>query len=711
MPISLEEVQQLKDELEDEYQERHDAHRELRDFWQGTGWWKNADSGSGSIASIFKDLTAKRSDVGPDIKLVHNLLQEVCVKYQTFLSPLPMIRTYVDPPESLQRRQQATLKERVLYGLWSEGNMAQVANRAAWYLPLMGDCFLGVWPDFERKIVRPLLRSPEYAFPVMNFDNTEVDAYIFCWDAPLSKVKRAFPKYVHVPEKRRGFFPFAQRRPTEEPTVQIMEYFDKNEFSRWVGTQKTHGIKHDFGFNLFEQMSFIHVPDEPWNHGAVEQAVNRIEMGNALYSLMFQAVLENVFPTLFLINPMKAPETLDLGAGGVVGINEGGDAKWMAPPIQTIAAQMQFLQENERSIKQSTAMPDVNFGQFDASIVTGKAINELQGAGTGSTVEMVQGIGIGSGFVKWNEKALFMLKNMFRDDQIYLYGTVPGSMMDINPRQFGLKFKGSQIVGSERNEVVFSPHLGLHEKLVMGLQAAGGGLVSKKYQREQIGIPDSEAMDEEILGEVVNEAVIGSILQSLQADASPEHAQEVESKGLAYLSGETSPHPALSLTSGSPSPGPAAPVGPGGGSPPAGPAGPAAGGGGPPVGPLGPGAPGQAISQALPLPQGSPPPDAMQPPSAPQGQSNTVQVQDVVLAMQSVSGLSGRVFLVGEIVQRGSTDSDIEIAVTDAADKQPIADALKQWAGRISFHVVEAEPTEPHLEVTPGAQAQPGAPA
>jgi hypothetical protein len=57
-------------------------------------------------------------------------------------------------------------------------------------------------------------------------------------------------------------------------------------------------------------------------------------------------------------------------------------------------------------VKTDTSMPDVNFGQANQSIVTGKAINELQGAGTGSLVEMVQGVGIGKALVAWNEKAI-----------------------------------------------------------------------------------------------------------------------------------------------------------------------------------------------------------------------------------------------------------------------------------------------------------------
>lgn len=507
--ISYDTAKDLRDELEPDYQQRHEDHKALRRYWHG-GYWDHVDSEASGIAAAFRDLTTKRSDVGPDLKLVRNVLFEVCVKYQTFLSPLPMIRVYVDPPETENRKRQATVKERYLYGTWNQRplSMKEVLNRAAWYLPLMGDCFLGAFPDLDGKIIRPVLRSPEYAYPIQSYDGTTLDAVIFSWEATEARVARDFPNYVRKADTHGGRFRFLsgrRRKPEASPKVEMLEYSDGKEFSRWGGEQKLNGVEHEFGFNLFDQLSFIHVPDEPWNHGAVEQAVGMVEMGNALYSLLFQAVLENVFPTLFLINPHKAPEQLDLGPGGVVGINEGGDVKWLTPPVQALGAQLQMLAENERAIKQDTSMPDVNFGQFNASIVTGKAINELQGAGTGSTVEMVQGVGIGSGMVSFNEKALNLGKVMFREEQMDLSGFATGGMTDVNPKPFTLKVKGKEIVGSVRNEVVFSPHLGLHEKIVMMLQAKEAGLVGKEYARNQIGIPDSQAMDEEIYSEQIEE--------------------------------------------------------------------------------------------------------------------------------------------------------------------------------------------------------------
>ena len=79
-------------------------------------------------------------------------------------------------------------------------------------------------------------------------------------------------------------------------------------------------------------------------------------------------------------------------------------------------------------------------------------------------------------------------------------------------------------------------------------------------------------------------------------------------------------------------------------------------------------------------------------------------LDEAIQAFQGVQGVTGRVFLVGEIVQRGSTADDIEVAITDPSDRQVLIDGLPQYAGILVFHSVSAEPGEPHVEVTPGAE-------
>ena len=435
----------------------------------------------------------------------------------------------------------------------------------------------------------------------------------------------------------------------------------------------------------------IQVPDEPWNHGAVEQLVDMVSMGNALLSLSFQAVLENVFPTMFLINPMKMPEELDLGPGGVVPLNEGGDVKWVSPPTQAVSAQLQMLEQNEQNIKQSGHMPDVSFGQSDASIITGKAVNELQGAGTGSVIEMVQGTSLGSALVSWNEKAIFLGQQMFKDKEAHLFGLMPDSSIDINPKQFSLTLKGKELKGSVRNEVVFSPTTGTQQKVVMGLQMAGARLVSKKWQRDQHGIWDNAAMEEEIVSETINDAVLQGMVQAIiqTGDAGQEDAVAAEDRAFALLQGKTTPDTSQ----------PTPLVGAPGGVPPG-------GVGQPPAG----GAP--ALPPGPPSAQGGPPPALGAPPQGTEidtGGEEVISLAEAIAAFQLID-VEGEVWLVGEIVQQGATSEDIEVDVTEPGDRQTLVSELPQYRGRLFFRVITTVPDEPFVEVTPGADTTPGGP-
>jgi len=657
MAVSYADAKELREHLATVYGQRHADLKKLRNYWHGRYWDMDAGE-SHPLTSVFRDTRSPMADTGPDVKLVHNILQMVCVKYQTFLSNMPQIRVYVDPPLSEAKRKQARTKERFLYGLWSENNANHKLNNMAWYLPLMGHSYLGIFPDFDKGMPKMLVRTPEYAYPVPGFENSE-DATIFHWEIDERWVKRDFPQFTSRQKQSR----------TSGRKVEIMEYSGKNCFYRWADDQMLNGIEHNLGFNLFQPVKFIDVPDEAFGHGAVEQIVNMNEMTNAMMSLLFQIAIDYAFPMLVLEDPSKAPETIAKGPGAVLPLNPGGRAEFLHPPVQALGIQQAFVERAEFNIKQASGMPDVNFGVSPASsIVTGAAINELQGAGTGSTIEMVQGNGLGPALVSWNEKAIVMGQRLFKDREMRLYGYDTPGVLEVKSTQFALSVKGSELKGSPRNEVVFNPAMSMHDKLVMNLQAMGAGLVSKEHSRNQMGIPDSEAMDEEIMAEKITEGVLAAYLMELQQDPSPENAQVVEAEAVEYLSGDDGPHPLLAKQMPQMMPGqPSAPNG-------------------------------APTGASMPMPaQASP--DG-------QPQAAAFTVESVQLMLEAVP-FNGRVFLVGQIVD-GPVNDEVEISVTDPTDRQLIVQNAPELDGRVIFHVIRSEePAEDFVEVQQAASQIP----
>lgn len=710
MAIDLQTVIDLKNSFHDEYEEEHFKFRRLRQVYAGKYWEiANQDSQARSISSIFRDIGRSNRAQLPPIRIVNNTLHSVCVKYQTFLSPVPMVNYYVDPPETDEARHNMTLKERYTYGAWRSGGMSNVFRDIAWYQPLMGDVFIGCYPDTEKKIPVPVLRSPETAYPIRGLGGTGASAHIFHWKERDSVLMRTFPDYVALNQygaPRQGGIGGRRGSSKEaDPMVDVYEYSDENEFARFAGESKVAGIEHNFGFDIFQHAKFISVPGQVFGHGAIEQAVNLNEADNMIGSLMFQAMLENVFPTIVLTDPSKAPEEMMKGPGSVITLNPGGKYQSEAPPVEAIGVQLNYMASLKQSMQEQTGMPAVNFGTSPASsIVTGAAINELQGAGTGSTVEMVQG-SLGTIMSKWNEMALYQQKTLWPDEKIVLNYMTPLTKK-LPSVQGTLTITGKQLVGGTANEIVFSPAMDLHDKLVMMLQGKGAGIYSDQYIMKQLGIPDPESMQEEIFQEQLDRAVLGFIVQRLTNPDPDSEAQSVK-QGVAFIEGNSvvvraGPPPGMAQPPGGAAMGSVGPSAPPGAQGPPGVAGTAA---------MQPGGAGLIQSKPLQEPPGSPVPAGAAASASPLSPSPTTQapatVNTVVRAL-SQGQYQGRVWLVGEIVVKGQTAGSVDVAVTDPGDRATVAATAPQF--QFTFHVVKGVPAEANVEVTPQTGAPSGGP-
>lgn len=709
MAVDLQTVRDLKAAYEDEYSEIHEDFKSLREVYSGRFWdFAKRGSQSRSITSIFRDIGKANRNTLPPIRITRPIIWQICVKYQTFLSPVPMVSYYVDPPETDERRQEMTAKERYTLGVWRAGLMAKRFREIAWFQPLMGDAFIGCYPDPKRKIPVPVLRSPETAYPLRGFGGDLSSGHIFHWKERNSVLSKTFPGYVATQEQpKRGWLPGRKSDDgAADPLIDVYEYSDDQEFGRWCGTSQVAGIEHQFGFDIFQHAKFIEVPGETFGQSAVKQIVNMNEADNMLYSLLFQAVLENVFPTIVLTDPTKAPEEMLKGPGSVITLNPGGKFETVAPSVQALPTQLAYLAQNKQAMLEASGMPAVNFGTSPASsIVTGAAINELQGAGTGSTVEMVQST-LGLTMSRWNEMAMHQQRTMWPDDTITLNYMTPVTSMDLRPVPGVITMKGSDLKGGTANEIVFSPAMDQHDKLVMWLQAKGAGLVSDEFIRRQIGIPDSAAMEEAILGEELSRAVLAGIVQQLSAPT-PEAAAGAEATGVAYIEGRahvpgvTPPGVRPQLPAAPNGVGPPQPPAPGPPGIPGGPVVPPSAGGG---AAFEPGAQGLVQAKPLQLPAGAPQPPGSKnlPDLAPTTTPSTpqaVSLNQVVRAL-AAGKYQGRVWVVGELAAKGTVSGPIDVAVTVPADRQTVTQTAPQFD--FTFHVVKGEPQEQAIEVTGG---------
>lgn len=699
---------QIKDRAEianERYGFAHETFKHLRRFYDGMIWEDEAAM-TRSLVSVFRDLRhgGTEADREPDVRVTLPLIEAVVSKFAALLTAVPQIEVLTPPIGYMGMRKEETCRaladqnEKFFYGLWEQARVRRHFAKQAWYLPLMGCSFTGCHPDFDSKTIKFITRSPEFASPFWDSEFENMEALMFRWEVPGDQAIATYGPGVEsllqqIAKQRKGILGFGSQ-PMERQNRQILEvieYWDKDSKTTLVAGHKVQQVKHDFGFVPWVMTPFYMVPDSPFGKGVIEGNVALFQKMNMLDSLELQAIIENVFASMVIIGPEGAPEDIERGPGAVIPVKIGGDVKYIAAPEVTMDL-TKSMARSQDMMRQGTHLPGSSYGEGVASsITTGKAQHESL-MPTGNVVEYVQG-NISDSWERLNEYALDMTQTMFKNRSVVYFGRqYSNEGVWSRPIKFQQTIKGDDLKDWARQELTFQPMLNFHEKLVAGLQAAGGGLVSKRWQRDQLGISDNNAMQEEILGEMQTEQQLAALMgMAQQGQVTPDQVEQaflrMEKGGTAGL--PIGPSPAMMGPGAGAMPPSLPPMPPGGPLPT------------PSAGPTPPG------GQTLPIaqnpgegPPGEPAGMPTPPESAPQG---AFTLSGAIGDFSHIKKLKGRVFLVGEIVQKGATDGPVEVSITDKIDKSTIVNGLPdEYHGKIRFHIALKEPTEQHVEVGPG---------
>lgn len=686
-------IKRRMEALEETQRNFHETCKHLKKFWDGM-MWADEEQMARSLTQIFRDMRhGSDLDRDPDVKVTLPLVEAVVTNYMAYLADTPQINM-LTPPVGWgdmrgedSRRALADQNQQYLYGVWEDNSVDLIYKWQAWYLALMGCCFLGAHPTPAGSI-QYVLRSPEFSFPVWDINYKRMHAIGFRWEVSEDVLRDTYPEvdfsgYLDLDVKSYS------RNAPKRRYVEVVEWYDTNSKTLMVAGEVVLQVAHNLGYCPWTMPTFYMVPDSDFGKGPIEGNVPLFQKLNMLDGLELQAIIENIFARLVLIAPQLAPEEIDNAAGAVIPIQAGGDAKWLTPPSTTTD-----LGDNmNRSLdvlERGTHMPGSAYGEGVASsITTGKAQHESM-MSTGAMIEYVQG-NIGYAWNRLNEMTLGMTESLFPNVPIEMFGKaqlqsgMAGKLR--GKEEFYLKLDGGKkLRGWYRHELVFQPTMNIHEKLVMGLQGLGAGIYSKRFIRTLVGVTDSDAMKDEILSEMVEEGQVQMWLQAVAAGQMD--PAQVEDAFLAMDKGQTSP--ALSPNFQPGQPGVGAP-----GQPPMAPPGLApapTGGGAPPL---------TADTQGS-MPSGSAPPVSGPSKGDTSGQFTLDQAVEDFSAIKKIKG---NVYLVGEIVQDGSTDGPIEVDVTDPIDKQTLLNGLPTpYKGQISFHNVQSVPSEPFVDVTPGSK-------
>ncbi len=574
-------------------------------------------------------------------EVVCNLLNTIVDGNVAKLGMLPEINVVIPYPANDEKVAFAEKIERIIYAYWASSNMVRKMAVAAFDSSTLGTAVFSVHPDFQTKLPMIEVRDPSTVYPEPEYgkDYSFLDNCIFSWKEYSFVINREFGTNFE----------------TEE--VEVIEYIDKQHRILIVEDDILARVRHNYKFCPVVIIQNIVQPRTPFGSSDIEQVIGLNQYAIHLFNLERYGLEEVLFSPIILIDPLKAPEELELGPDAVWGVHAGGGATRL-PPVSTPPNLDAQLARTFNLIFRGTAYGPAEFGETAVtSVGTGKFQTALRSP-LGERLEFKRGL--------WGE-ALCRLNTMCLKIDEMEWGDVEKEVFGRDLRsKYAIRYKPKEdINGWYENEVIWSPWgADLPTQLTTLLMASGQKIVSKDFVRQHIrGIRDPEEEARRIEEETAREL---KFTQEMALAARGEYApEEIEREALAIERGK--------IGGGERAAPPPAP---------------------PPLPP-------EFLGVApTPAPTFSPVPFEMLP------EIGGFRFEDVIrMFREGLPKSQGRIFLIGELVEEGASDV-VEIALTDLVDKRAILDALPDLYGFIKFSKVMDEPDQPFVEVTPGGEEE-----
>jgi hypothetical protein len=621
---------------EPEYQERNEAYRKLQYAYHGQ-YEKLKKVQEGESLGLDLD----QSVVESHEDIVCNILNTIVDGNVTKLGILPEIEVIRPYPSTKEKDEAVEKVERIIYGYWYNSKMVRVQATTGFDGSCLGMAVYGVYPDFEMKYPIIKARDPATAYFEKEYgkDYDDLEWVIYEYDELGSVINKKFGVTV---------------RSTK---IKAIEYIDKQWRILFIadgGTRKTlASVRHGYGFVPSVPVPNLIVPRRAHGSSDIEQAVGMNQYLIHLFNLERYGIEEVLFSPIILIGPQKAPEELEMGPDAVWGVELGGGAMRL-PPVQTTPDMHIQMNRSIDYIRMNTGFGQAEFGETPVtSVGTGKFQSSLRGP-MGERIEFKRGIW-GEAMSRVNEMCLKIDEKEWPNEKKTVIGKV-------NATKFALEYTPKEdINGWYYNEVFWSPFgADMPTRMAVLQSLRQDEIVSKKYVRKNIrDIRDPNEMEREIQQEREDELKHAARLAQIQTGEMPQEELAAISQGPGL--GQQSPPISPAAEEGGPAPVPPPPL---------------------PVGPEQMGAPGI-------------PPEAVAGPV-----EQKYNVQDVLGLLGRIRKGNGRIFLIGELVEAGTSDT-IEIALTDGKDKKLILDAVPELYGDIKFTVIKGEPSGEFVEVTP----------
>lgn len=406
---------------------------------------------------------------------VANLLKGFVDDYTAPLSELPQIqvptvrKNFVDDESMYLWKERA---ERVGYGIWAASSMEMRQIEAAWWLPTCGMFAAIALPDFERghAVIEFCAPWTSYGIPKQGDPFSLSRFMVIAQEDPYRLADRFGDENVPADAFANTMQDKAENVDTTALRgVEHVIYMDEEWFIRRIGGKTVNRVFHGLGFCPAVMSPFIMLPDYTRGHSAIEQAIPMQLSVNYGMSMWDEALKDEIFRTIYVVDPQNVPDNFQRGAGQVITVNPGGavgEFGGASGALKTVAGHVELLQ---RLMEHNTGSTRVRTEGRLASggPTTGRGIEQAQGPQREriGTIQKIQGFYM----AKMLRYAALMTADAKLwegsvDDEVEFTGQMKGV-------QFMEKMTRAEI-GRCEYELMYSPLAGLSlvERVNIGLQ-------------------------------------------------------------------------------------------------------------------------------------------------------------------------------------------------------------------------------------------------
>lgn len=388
------------------------------------------------------------------------------------LAPLPSINCAPGVVTSERQKKFVSKKTKVAYSYVIDSNLkAKMPQGCDWYL-MYGSMPFIVEPDFQAGRPRIRIDNPMKTYPQFDLAG-KVISYTKVWREPARKLAEKYPEHAAAIMGADG--PYG-RQTSGDAELELVKYCDKDTYLLYMPEKKNLVLMETP--NLFGKVPVSIALKPSWDEqdrGQFDDVVWPFLATNRMAMLGLQATQQTVRAPLALPPDVQR---IPMGDDAVIRTNSPEKIRRVGTDMPQAAWQQQAMLASE--VMRGTRTPASATGDVDASIITGRGVDALNG---GYDIQVATGqLMIGTALEGALELAFEMDERYWPDAKKSISGVINGTPFEETYTP------AKDIKGNYRVSVSYGFASGMNpnQALVFLLQLRGDQLVSRDFVQRQL---------------------------------------------------------------------------------------------------------------------------------------------------------------------------------------------------------------------------------